>query len=141
MNSDFIDSLLSSDPEYSDLNSISEDSSWQTYYSSPKPVEDPTTVSTQTSTEAVGKVCPECNQLFVSLKGMRQHMAKTHVELERKASCPMCDKMFRHKYAVNFHIKQVHIKSTRVSCPYCHKEIYNKYMLNKHCRNHHITYI
>lgn len=139
MTSDFMDSLLSSDPEYTELSTISEDATWSSFNSQPEAYQDPVSVSTQTADAPIGKVCPECHQLFVSLKGMRQHMAKTHVELERTASCPVCNKMFRHKYAVNFHIKQVHSKATRVQCQYCSKEIYNKYMLKKHVRNYHLA--
>mmetsp|Transcript_25633 Transcript_25633/g.44856 ORF Transcript_25633/g.44856 Transcript_25633/m.44856 type:complete len:167 (+) Transcript_25633:23-523(+) len=84
------------------------------------------------------RTCPECGQTFVSNKGMKQHIAKVHVEAPKNESCPECGKEFKHKYAVKFHIKQVHRKSTRVQCPYCGKEAYNKYMLVKHLKNQHL---
>jgi DNA-directed RNA polymerase subunit M/transcription elongation factor TFIIS len=138
MSSDFIDSLLSSDREYSDLSTLYEDTSWASIATDPQSNKDPVSVYTQTTgVLPIEKTCPECQQLFVSFKGMRQHMAKTHAELQRTASCPVCGNMFRHKYAVNFHVKQVHSKATRVQCPFCNKEIYNKYVLKKHTRNYH----
>jgi uncharacterized C2H2 Zn-finger protein len=131
-----------SSPSSSDLYSnevLSEDTVWtgeDTVWTS-EAFKDTVSVSTQTTISTMGMECPECKQLFVSLKGMHQHLAKTHTQLVRTASCPVCSKMFRHKYAVNFHVKQVHIKTTRVMCPCCSKLIYNKYMLIKHMRNYH----
>jgi uncharacterized Zn-finger protein len=69
---------------------------------------------------------------------MKQHVAKVHVEVPKTEQCPECGKEFKHKHAVKFHIKQVHLKSTRVKCPYCDKEAYNKYMLIKHLKNQHL---
>lgn len=107
------------------------------------PMSVPKTVTISTQTKPIDlscqdRTCPECGQTFVSNKGMKQHIAKVHVEDPKTESCPECGKEFKHKYAVKFHIKQVHLKSTRVQCPYCGKEAYNKYMLVKHLKNQHL---
>lgn len=77
-------------------------------------------------------VCEQCRLEFKSYKGMKQHIGKMHLTKYKHAKCHLCSKCFRHKYAVKFHIKQVHEKSTRASCKKCGKEFYNKYLLNNH---------
>ena len=59
-------------------------------------------------------------------------MAKVHNAGDKAAACELCGKQFRHKYAVKFHVRQVHEKATRVDCSRCGKQVYNKYMLVKH---------
>lgn len=97
------------------------------------------TVSTQTaecSSSFPSRQCPECSQFFVSHKGMKQHMAKAHMNLNKQTKCPVCFKAYKHRFAVRFHIKQVHEKATRVECPKCKKTLYNKYILSKHMETH-----
>ncbi|CAG9328266.1 unnamed protein product [Blepharisma stoltei] len=79
-------------------------------------------------------VCQQCRLEFKSYKGMKQHIGKMHLTKYKHSKCPLCTKNFRHKYAVKFHIKQVHEKSTRASCKNCGREFYNKYLLNNHTK-------
>jgi uncharacterized C2H2 Zn-finger protein len=76
--------------------------------------------------------CPLCMQEFKSNKGLSQHHAKTHTDLVKSVPCGVCGKLFKHKYAVKFHVRQVHDKQTQVKCLECGKELYNKYSLRKH---------
>lgn len=81
--------------------------------------------------------CPLCCQEFKSKKGLSQHHAKVHVAPVKAMPCGVCGKLFKHKYAVKFHIRQVHDKETQVKCPVCCKLIYNKYTLKKHILRFH----
>lgn len=63
-------------------------------------------------------------------------MGKVHCKDLKKVPCAVCQKSFKNKYAMKFHIKQVHEKSTRVTCNKCGTTIYNKYMLKKHIQKH-----
>jgi hypothetical protein len=81
--------------------------------------------------------CQECQSEFVSYKGMMQHKAKIHDKLERKVPCQQCGKCYKHKYALEFHVKQVHEKSTRVKCSLCLKVLYNKYAHRTHMKTKH----
>ncbi|CAG9317445.1 unnamed protein product [Blepharisma stoltei] len=76
--------------------------------------------------------CKECNIEFKSRKGMRQHMGKVHDTKYKHSRCSICKKKFRNKYAVKFHWKQVHEKSTRAKCEKCGRVFYNKYLLINH---------
>jgi uncharacterized Zn-finger protein len=92
----------------------------------------------KTKTPVVSRVkCPVCLNEFKSNKGLSQHHAKTHAAPAKSQPCEVCGKMFKHKYAVKFHVRQVHDKQTQVKCPTCGKEIYNKYSLQKHVLRHH----
>ncbi|CAG9320408.1 unnamed protein product [Blepharisma stoltei] len=91
--------------------------------------------STSSSSEffSLGKYfCAECKIMFKSLKGKKQHIGKVHKTKYKHSRCPTCNKKFRNKYAVRFHVKQVHDKSTRARCPNCQKEFYNKYLITSH---------
>ena len=81
--------------------------------------------------------CNRCSGHFVSMKGLRQHIGKKHNLTRKYSSCPQCNKKFRTKYAVRFHVKQVHLKATRVSCSICGQDYYNKYMLKEHLAAEH----
>ena len=52
-----------------------------------------------------------------------------HQNVNKLAECHICFKKFKHKYALKFHIKQVHEGSTKVQCPACLKLVYNNYSL------------
>ena len=80
--------------------------------------------------------CPKCPGTFLSFKGMSQHMGKIHNQTGKYSRCPECNKKFKHKYAVRFHRRQVHEKSTRVYCDHCGLECYNKYALMQHSLTH-----
>lgn len=77
-------------------------------------------------------ICQECCMFFDTSKGYMQHVGKIHERKYKYTKCPVCDKKFKNKYAVKFHMKQVHEKATREKCPCCDKDIYNKYLLPKH---------
>ena len=81
--------------------------------------------------------CLTCNQVFSTVKGMKQHYGKVHSK-NRPSRCIACRKRFRNKYALKFHVLQVHDKTTREDCPHCHRSMYNNYSLNRHlkiCKN------
>lgn len=81
--------------------------------------------------------CPYCCLSFKNSKGLNQHIGKRHSARKKIAVCNLCSKRFTHKYALKFHILQVHEKTTRVECPECGKIVYNKYMLDKHILRDH----
>jgi hypothetical protein len=76
-------------------------------------------------------ICDECNQIFSTAKGMKQHYGKIHAK-SRPSRCSACKKRFRNKYALKFHFKQVHEQSTRQICAGCNIEVYNSYSLKRH---------
>ncbi|CAG9318113.1 unnamed protein product [Blepharisma stoltei] len=76
--------------------------------------------------------CATCLKSFDSEKGLRQHVGKKHPRKSKNMVCETCGKGFYHKYALEFHIKQVHDKVTRSECKNCGKTFYNKYILIKH---------
>ncbi|CAG9315193.1 unnamed protein product [Blepharisma stoltei] len=78
--------------------------------------------------------CRFCDLTFRKHKGLKQHVGKIHLTKNKNARCPHCTKRFRHKYAVRFHVKQVHTKTTRVVCEECGKVMYNKYLLVQHAK-------
>lgn len=81
-----------------------------------------------------GVQCQICDAEFVSRKGLMQHHAKIHINLNKSVPCNSCAKFFKHKYALSFHVKQVHEKSTRVKCQLCSKVLYNKYAHKNHVK-------
>ncbi|CAG9316191.1 unnamed protein product [Blepharisma stoltei] len=88
--------------------------------------------------KAEGKMkCPKCSKMLKSLKGLEQHIAKMHISIRKKSLCKSCGKYFKNKYAMVFHVKQVHEKSTRVVCEICKQIIYNKYSLQAHIEKCH----
>ena len=76
--------------------------------------------------------CEECCLFFDSQKGFMQHQGKVHQTKYKYSKCSECNKKFKNKYAVRFHQKQVHDKTTREKCPSCGKEFYNKYLIPDH---------
>lgn len=89
---------------------------------------------------ADSNICTECNQSFLSFKGMKQHFGKVHLKSSKTTACNVCSKLFKNKYALHFHVKQVHEQRTRVFCTVCDKQLYNKYILKKHMRDQHPSY-
>jgi KRAB domain-containing zinc finger protein len=79
------------------------------------------------------QICSECDQIFSSVKGMRQHFGKMHAKL-KPARCHICKKRYRNKYALKFHIQQVHERSARDYCPRCSLEMYNSYSVKRHLK-------
>lgn len=77
-------------------------------------------------------ICEYCQSGFITYKGMKQHVGKIHLTKNKNVKCSHCPSKFKHKYALKFHIQQVHESSTRVRCPNCWKILYNKYSLKKH---------
>ena len=84
------------------------------------------------SSDAGKYICEICLTHFSTFKGMKQHMGKMHLNKDKQTKCRICSKRFKHKYALKFHIRQVHECSTKVTCPTCFKLVYNKYSLKKH---------
>ncbi|CAG9322739.1 unnamed protein product [Blepharisma stoltei] len=82
-------------------------------------------------------VCPICSKICKSKKGLEQHKGKTHIHKRKRCVCKICDKKYENKYALRFHIIQVHEKATRVVCEICGSVIYNKYMLAAHIESVH----
>ena len=71
------------------------------------------------------------------MKGLKQHLAKTHADINRSITCQDCGKTFRHKHALKFHVRQVHERATRVICKICNRSVYNKYMIPRHMKVYH----
>lgn len=76
--------------------------------------------------------CEECCLFFETKKGYSQHKGKIHNRQHKNSICKVCKKRFKNKYAVRYHIKQVHDKLTREKCPTCGKDFYNKYLIPDH---------
>ena len=76
--------------------------------------------------------CEQCCLFFDTNKGYMQHIGKIHEKKYKYTKCSLCVKKFKNKYAVKFHMKQVHQRATREQCPCCGKDVYNKYLLPKH---------
>ncbi|CAG9319568.1 unnamed protein product [Blepharisma stoltei] len=81
--------------------------------------------------------CPSCDKICKGHKGLGQHIGKKHSRKRKNSTCKQCGKGFRQKYALKFHIRQVHEEATKVICDFCAKEIYNKYSLLKHISKKH----
>ena len=81
--------------------------------------------------------CPKCMKWFKGERGFTQHFGKIHKKARRYANCHLCNSAFRNKYALRFHIKQVHEQTFRAKCPICNVELYNKFALSKHLSNSH----
>jgi hypothetical protein len=107
----------------------------------PPPVDSPVSyfsTNSQTCEELPKtKQCPLCNLFFASVKGMKQHYGKMHVHSDKQDFCSLCTKAFKNKYALSYHIKQVHDKLTRVFCELCGKQLYNKYVMKRHLKASH----
>jgi len=80
--------------------------------------------------------CVFCNIRFKNNTGLNQHLGKKHFIGNRNSVCSICNKAFKHKYALKFHVRQVHEKTTRVKCSICNKTCYNKYVLHRHMKYH-----
>jgi KRAB domain-containing zinc finger protein len=78
-------------------------------------------------------VCPSCQHLFSTSKGMKQHFGKLHAK-RRPSRCSTCRKRFRNKYALKFHVMQVHQQLTRELCTKCNRYFYNEYSLRRHLK-------
>lgn len=76
--------------------------------------------------------CQNCNRIFKSSKGLKQHQGKVHANKVRNSTCEFCNKKFYHKHALKFHVDQVHLKVTRKDCLVCGRSFYNKYSLQEH---------
>ena len=81
--------------------------------------------------------CPKCSKLCKGVRGFNQHFGKVHLRKKKHSVCKLCGNSFRHKYALRFHMKQVHSQAMRVSCSVCGSVLYNKYMLPKHMKKAH----
>lgn len=85
-------------------------------------------------------ICIHCRKHFKGKKGLNQHIGKVHSKKRKRSQCKDCSKKFSNRYALSFHIKQVHKKTTRVECSLCKKILYNKYVLEKHIKSEHSEY-
>lgn len=81
--------------------------------------------------------CPICEMHLLNQQGLSQHIGKLHTKKPKGSYCSLCRKKFKHKYAVRFHVNQVHAQATRVTCPHCNSVLYNKYTLQKHVAKEH----
>ena len=55
-----------------------------------------------------------------------------HSQKRKGVKCPICGHKYANKYAVKFHIEQVHEQTQRVNCEFCKLPFYNKYVYEKH---------
>lgn len=76
--------------------------------------------------------CSICGLVLKNAKGLNQHIGKVHPKRFKGVYCPTCHRKFKHKYALRFHVNQVHKQVTRVQCEKCGQAFYNKYMLRTH---------
>lgn len=90
-----------------------------------------------TSATVNSVVCKTCGKSCKSKKGLEQHKAKAHSKRIKKSRCKLCKKRFYGKYALRFHVNQVHQRNTRINCEICGESIYNKYMLTSHIKVFH----
>ena len=81
--------------------------------------------------------CSKCNKPCKSRRGLNQHIGKVHCRKKRHSVCRQCGNAFRDKYALRFHVKQVHEQATRVICQLCGEVLYNKYLLPRHMEKMH----
>ena len=81
--------------------------------------------------------CSLCGVAAKNAKGLSQHIGKVHPSRFKGVYCPTCHKKFKHKYALRFHVNQVHKQLTRVQCEQCGSHFYNKYMLRTHLLKKH----
>jgi hypothetical protein len=81
--------------------------------------------------------CMICQGKFVSYKGMVLHRSKTHDKQAKTSPCSLCSKRFTSKYARKSHVKQVHLKATRVNCDLCDRVLYDKYAHQRHLKRDH----
>jgi hypothetical protein len=96
-----------------------------------------TRTNCKTEASAKSSDCPVCQGRFASYKGMMQHRSKTHDKQVKHVQCEVCPKRFKHKYALKFHVRQVHERVTRKQCTICTKELYNKYTYRSHMEQVH----
>jgi uncharacterized Zn-finger protein len=81
--------------------------------------------------------CSICEAEFSNLRGLRLHEGRIHSDSEKNIKCCECLRLFKNKYSLKTHVKQVHHKATREPCVRCGKVLYNKYMLKKHIKKCH----
>lgn len=75
--------------------------------------------------------CDECDNKFLTVKGMKQHYGKKHA-VSRPYKCNICLRRFRNIYACRIHRQQVHFHSARKICGLCGKSVFNQYSLKRH---------
>ncbi|XP_055375944.1 zinc finger protein 722-like [Condylostylus longicornis] len=80
--------------------------------------------------------CDLCSAKF-NLKGCLLKHKTTH--LEPRLKCDMCDSMFKSKFRLNFHIKNIHGEFENIECtiPSCGRNFKNSHYLRKHLRKFH----
>ncbi|OMJ75095.1 hypothetical protein SteCoe_25832 [Stentor coeruleus] len=81
--------------------------------------------------------CQECKLEFQSIRGLRQHEGKIHTKSEKILECNECHKLFKNKYSLKAHLKQVHEKMIKLPCEKCGKILFSKYTLKNHQRKNH----
>ncbi|OMJ86843.1 hypothetical protein SteCoe_11551 [Stentor coeruleus] len=81
--------------------------------------------------------CHDCQLEFQSIRGLRQHEGKIHSKSEKILECSKCQKLFKNKYSLKAHLKQVHEKITKLPCEKCGKILFSKYTLKNHLKKHH----
>ena len=85
--------------------------------------------------------CSDCGATFKKLQGLNKHRGKVHPTEPRLNQCAHCEKKFRNKYALKYHVLQVHEEGTRMACIVCSKVFYNQYTLTKHQRRAHPEFL
>ncbi|KAI1704376.1 zinc finger protein 57 like protein [Ditylenchus destructor] len=95
-------------------------------------MEEGTPISTHRKPRSVHQ-CNECNKIFVSFKGLQQHVI-IHTD-KKPFSCDICQKAFRFKSNL-FEHRSMHSGYTPHACPYCGKTCRLKGNLKKHLKTH-----
>ncbi|CAG4969820.1 unnamed protein product [Colias eurytheme] len=79
--------------------------------------------------------CAECNKVFSHLATYQAHLkyARAHAtEIVFKYPCPMCNKGYPTKEAMQDHFNYQHLGKTTHKCPICNKPIASKANVEKH---------
>lgn len=58
--------------------------------------------------------------------------------MNQSAECEICHKIFKNKYILNTHMKNIHCERRETfECPYCKKPLKSKYFLQYHIQHQH----
>lgn len=81
--------------------------------------------------------CSFCLKSFINSKNRDDHVKKVHYKIkEENKSCPMCDKFYQSKEALNYHIDVSHSGSSQVKCEVCDVKFRHRLSLKRHMKLH-----
>lgn len=80
--------------------------------------------------------CCRCEATFVDKCNALTHYTGVHEGVTHSHKCKYCDKLFKHRSTLNYHMKSQHDPSARVPCPICSKILRNKDSMDVHLERH-----